>query len=935
MARASYTQGSFLGGEWSPSAQGRMDLPIYRSALALCRNAIVSETGAVIRRSGTRFIQPTYMGLTANLMQFPISQQQSYVVEETYDPTAQDLWLRTLMGGHMVNDGATHTVTNISTANPTAITLGTAANWATGDQIMLQFGPNLQSGPEVWSFLMNRTFTVTKVDTTHFTLQDMVTGNNVSGAGVTGTQPTVVAVRIPKYTNANWNGAGAVALTPMALVSVNGNGVIIPAPANYGTLGTLGAPAVLAVSSAQTQAAYATFTLGNMQFYGGPYQASITDTCTLTFISGASYTFTAAAGTFAAAQIGDPIRINLVAALWASGTNYGTTPTVVTDPGTNAQFVNINAAIPNSSPANTGNIPSESPNFWAPFADGSIQLDCEITAVAGTTSITVVAEISLPVNLASYFPQTYQLAYYSSTAALYPQTGLFHEGRLFLGDKQQGIQASTVFGFTPPSACYFNPTDEYGNVLDNSGINEQLLSSGTNNPLWMIPEGGGFLVGTQAGEWLVQASSLQDPITPTAFQAHQFTKYGSTTHVNQVARPGIGIVFIDRYAQRMMEYITDPFTQKFSGRPLNQYAKQLARNYSTSGLGVIAYSETPEPVIWALGISGGFIGCTYRRVSSFTTETPLFYAWHLHTFTTTNRSANYLCNSYTSDGTEDQLYLMTQPSGGNTNSWNECLEPVWNDNDTLMTAWPVDSGVTGVNYGHVQGGGGDGGPLRCEGCIAVDNGAGAMVIAGFYYMIGTTVSAWIGGLDCGDYVVDAGGCITVPYGADVGGISTLAYLESLSDTTTPVQGSAWPAVTSHPVIPLEVSGTTYYIPGVIGYKFTTQLQRLRPDDQETARTQQGTGSGSLKRHHWYSLLLAAGVANTIQVGTSPTGILYPATLNNYDTGAATPITTLFTGVHRDTIQSDYDLDGQMYVQLTRPAPLVLSSWTGMMETTEV
>ena len=122
---------------------------------------------------------------------------------------------------------------------------------------------------------------------------------------------------------------------------------------------------------------------------------------------------------------------------------------------------------------------------------------------------------------------------------------------------------------------------------------------------------------------------------------------------------------------------------------------------------------------------------------------------------------------------------------------------------------------------------------------------------------------------------------------------------------------------------------------MIGYKFTTQLQRLRPDDQETARTKQGTGSGSLKRHHWYSLLLAAGVANTIQVGTSPTGILYPATLNNYDTGAATPITTLFTGVHRDTIQSDYDLDGQMYVQLTRPAPLVLSSWTGMMETTEV
>lgn len=930
MARASYTQGNFLGGEWSPSAQGRMDLPIYRSALALCRNAIVSETGAAIRRSGTRFIQPTYKGLTANLMQFAIQQQQSYVIEETYDTGTQDLWIRCMMGGHMVTDGTHVAVTNVSTANPCQITLNSAEPWLTGDQIVLQVGPNLQSGPSVWSFLMNRTFTVTKVDTTHFTLQDMLTGSNVSGAGVTGTQPTIVAVRIPKYTNAMWNSAGAVALTPMTLVSVNGNAVIIPSPATYGTNGTLGAPAVLAVSSAQSQSAYAAFTLGNLQFFGGPYQASITDTCTLTFISGASYTFTAAAGTFAAPQIGDPIRINLIANLWLVGTAYGTTPTVVTDPGSNAQFVNITA-----SGTNTGNIPSESPNYWAPFANGSIQLDCEITAVAGTTSITVVAEASLPVNLASYFPQTYQLAYYGQAAQLYPQTGLFHEGRLFFGDKMEGVQASTVFGFTPPSAVYMNPTDIYGNVLDDSGINEQLLSSGTNSPLWMIPDANGVLIGTQAGEWLMQATSLGEPITPTSFQAHQFTRYGSTIQVNQVVRPGIAIVFIDRYAQRAMEYITDPFTNKFSGRPLNQYAKQLVRNYNNQGLTTLAYSETPEPLIWAMGNYGGWMSCTYRRVSSFTTEVPLFNAWALHTFTTTSRSANYLCNSFTADGTSDQLYLMTQPSASNMNSWNECLEPLWSDNDTLMTAWPVDSGVTGVNYGHVQGGGNDGGPVRCEGCVAQDNGAGAMVIAGFYYMIGTTVSAWIGGLDCGDYVVDANGCVTVPYGSDPGGFSTLAYLESLTDTTTPVQGSSWPTVTAHPVIPLQVGSSTYYIPGVVGYKFTSQLQRLRPDDQETARTQQGTGSGSLKRHHWYSLLIAAGVANTIQVGTNPTGTLYPATLLNYDTGAATPTNVLFSGVHRDTIQSDYDLDGQMYVQLTRPAPMVLSSWTGFMETNEI
>ena len=62
MADASYLQTSFLGGEWSPRMQGRLDLPKYRFAMTLCLNGIPVEEGAWVRRSGTAWLGTTRSG---------------------------------------------------------------------------------------------------------------------------------------------------------------------------------------------------------------------------------------------------------------------------------------------------------------------------------------------------------------------------------------------------------------------------------------------------------------------------------------------------------------------------------------------------------------------------------------------------------------------------------------------------------------------------------------------------------------------------------------------------------------------------------------------------------------------------------------------------------------------------------------------------------
>jgi hypothetical protein len=916
MSRASYTQPNFLGGEWSPSAQGRLDLPQYRMALALCRNAIVSETGSVNRRSGTRFISPTNNGLEAFVYTLTLGQLENYIICETYD--GSNLILHFFRGNHVVTSNDEVGISNISTATPAEITTASPTLWGTGTHIRLQVAP---LATHAWSPLVNRDFVVTKIDTTHFTLADGITDAAVVGTTFVGTQPSIQAASVAGWDPSQFAGTELVLFNVFTALE---NGIMVPTSHFAGA----GNPQVIEVTTPQTVSTWANFQTTPLIFQDGPYQDPITDTLTLTVISSPSYTFTAAAGDFTSNQIGNPISIVLVANLWVSGTDYAANQVVVTDPITNGQFININTTA--LSATNLGNLPSISANFWAPYANGAVRVNGSIASINSTTSIVVTLDTSVP-PLSSYFPQTYQLSLYSDKNQLWPVCGVFHEGRVWFGDTGQNINGSSVFGFSAPYAN-MSPSDTYQEVLDSSGINEQIIGPGSNPIFWLAPDAGGILFGTQAGEWLIQASNEQNPLTPTSFQAHQYTKFGSLDTAQPV-RPGLAIVFIDRYSQRLMEYITDPFTRKFSGRPLNLNARGLGRqSEDVAGMTVLAYSETPDPIIWTLGNNGGFLGCTYRRLSAFTTEAPLYNAFHLHTLGS-GWGISYLCGSYTSDGANDQPYFVTQDS--NAVHYVESLYPQFTDNDTLLTAWPVDEGVTGIEFGTLQGGGNDGGPLRCEGCYGVDDGAGHIVFSGLWYFVGDTLTVWLGGLDFQDYVVAADGTITVPYAADVKGIGTQAYLESLNGLNLPPANSQWPSVSQLPTIPILISGTTYNVPGVIGFKFTTEIQRLRPDDQETARTQAGSASGQLKRNHWFSVLLAAGVANTISIGCNPNGNLYPMSLDNFDTGQPTPNNVLFSGVFRDTIESDYDLDGQMYLVLTRPAPFVLNSLTGFMEVNEL
>jgi len=253
-------------------------------------------------------------------------------------------------------------------------------------------------------------------------------------------------------------------------------------------------------------------------------------------------------------------------------------------------------------------------------------------------------------------------------AGQYPTGGLYYEGRLWLfGAIPNRFDASSSNDiFT------FSPTDQYGTVLDSSAISEVLNSAQLATIQWMAPDTQGILVGALEQEWLIQASTLTDPITPTSIQVHPVTKYGCANV--EPRRCGMALVFAQRYGQRVIEYMADTFSQKFSGRHINEYSKHI----TAPGVVELQYQEEKAPIIWELMGDGTLAGVSYRRVSHFVSEPPVFEGAHRHQIGNGARLVQSTTVLPNTDGLSDLLYVCTYAAAGGDYAV-EVLRPIFED----------------------------------------------------------------------------------------------------------------------------------------------------------------------------------------------------------------------------------------------------------------
>lgn len=890
MSESNYVQSNFLGGEVSPYAQGRIDLPSYRFAMNVCRNAHPIEEGCWLRRAGTRFGATTLNGAAGRVIKFDFEASAAYIMEFTngflrlYGVATQSGGLTTPLANdfRLVTTNDNQQVLDISATTPATVQTTTAHGWTTNDQVQFLF--DTVTAANQTPLLCNRVFKITVTDVTHFKLTDPVTGLSIDGSALNWSAPVVGSVVVARiraivtpYTSGIWSTVRSVQAETEAVLLQGAT-----------------APQVLTVTALPTTSAFATFSLGAATFTDGPYLDPPTDGTTLTSsATSGTVTLTASAITainggvgFQAGDVNRLVRILSEPAAWVSGT--ATTYAV----GASVKF---NGTYFTAIQATTNNQPDVAIAYWGISTAPSTYTWswAKITSITSTTVVhaTIMGNALVNTNAAA----TWRLGVYSTTTG-FPTCGVYYEGRIwFSGVIANRIDGSVVNGVNG-TTIDMTPTLGDGTVTDANAISYIFNAKNVNPIFWMIATTSGIICGTLAAEWLVSAPTT-GPITPTNIQAHPATDYGSA-NIDPV-HCELTVAFVQRYNRKVLEYFPDVFSQRFTAPNLSKLAKHL----TLPGIAEIRYQAELLPVIWARCNDGSLIGCTYKRSNLFSSQGPEFTGWHRHDLGSL-RTVESITVGPSVDGTLDTLAMVTNDAATGVRHV-ELMTNLFDVEAALTSAWFVDDAV-----------------VPSGGTITQIAGVWTLTLNGLWHLNGKTVAVWCGAIDAGDYLV-TNGSVAVPIDTDLVNPEALGTTALLAMSSTTAFGAMGCTIVK--------GAQTMTVPCVVGFTFTSQGQVLRPDTIEQAKTQKGPALGKLRRTDQFGVLLEG--TQGISFGTDFSRLV---TAKFKSAGGTVPLnkTQLFSGVYRDTAADTFTFDSMFCWQVSRPYPSSVVSIGPFFSTTD-
>ena len=186
----------------------------------------------------------------------------------------------------------------------------------------------------------------------------------------------------------------------------------------------------------------------------------------------------------------------------------------------------------------------------------------------------------------------------------YPRAITFHQERLWFGGTKS--QPQTVWSSKSSDFNNYEPSDEIGDVLDDSSIVLTMLSDETNAIQWMKSDVV-LNIGTVGAEFKVFTFSSESVLTPTTAQAQRVTTFGSE-RTDPVSLP-IGTVFVQRSGRRLRHAIfTNSLSNDETPTDLNIWATHIADR----GIKQIVYQKEPNNIIWAITSDGELAGLTYE-----------------------------------------------------------------------------------------------------------------------------------------------------------------------------------------------------------------------------------------------------------------------------------------------------------------------------------
>lgn len=812
MANASFVQDRFLGGEWSPHAQGRVSDPAYKQSLNVCLNGYPVETGAWTRRQGFRYLAHTRSGAAAVLRAFDFTTTQPYQLEFTAG------YVRFFAGLSLVTTQDTLDLVGVTPDTPGKVLTAEAfpADWANGDTVIYDIGSEPCTAP----LLCGRQFVIANLDTANhqFTMLDAVTGAAIDGAGLWTAPEGTVGDTVRKvfelatpYTAAELD----------ALRTVQDETTVL-------VLHSAHQPRTISSSDGDPNP----FQIAAQDFEDGPW-LDINDTTTTLTASGTSGSVTITASSangindgtgFATTDVGRLIRLQGAPAAWSNAVTYAKAA-LVTGSDNNI-YSSVAGGNINHDPTT-----DNTSTYWQISAQTVDWTWLKITARTNSTHViaTIMGD-NLPAAVAT---TVWRLGLYSDTTG-WPTCGAYHEGRLWLS----GVVGNRVDASKSNDHFNFSPTAPDGTVADDNAIAATFNSKEVNAIFWMLTTEDGLLCGTQGGEWRVKASSLDDPISPTTIQARRVSTYGCANVEPVNASRNL---FVQRQARKLLahERMTD---NKYGADNLTKFSDHLV----TDGIAEISWQQEPSLLLWSRTEAGGLVGAVFNRATNQADDINGWFEVELGS----GRSVTSISAGPAYDGLSDALYAVTNQTDDDEPDfgvrWVEYLMPRFDAATEDWGAFFVDGGANPC----------------CALVKSIANGDSfdGLRIYGLWHLNGKTISPVLGGLDLGDRTV-AGGLCDVPFSSDPDAKFTLAFLTGLSDGTD--YGVFALGVTSYVLTPAPdppvaanslmaiVGGTFGTLNGSSGYQMM-----LDPDHGNALEHTQGGFTAGL---YWYETTLGTPI----------------------------------------------------------------------------
>lgn len=574
MARVTWVQSNFNGGEWSPLAYGRFDLAKYKNGLAICQNFLPTQQGGLTRRPGTRYVAPVKnAAIPPRLIPFEFSITQAYILE--------------VGAGYIrfyANDGQLLTSGVAAYNAGTAYTIGSLCTQ--GGITYYCIAPTTGNAPPNTTYWYPQTGAIFEIPTPYINAADPWLLSVTQSADVLFiAHPDYPPMELQRYGATNWV-LSVCQFLDGPYLPTNVTATTLTPSATSGTV-TVTASSIVGinVTTGNTGTGFQATDVGRMLRIkcGGIWLwgiiASVVSTTGITWTIGATYADQIPTQATATANVsgGSVFSISII----NGGGGYGVTPPSVTLSGGGGSGAIV----------------------YALLTDGVVSsITVSVTGTGYSSAPTVTLTAPTPVLASS--TAFWQLGVWGSVNG-YPSCCTFHQDRLVWAGCAN--YPNEVDGSNTGDYLNMAPTLQDGTVTDANALSFTLNSGSVNAIRWMISDQWGLLIGTAGSEWCASPSNTQQAITPTNLNVVPMSNYGSAAI--PPLRVGRCVLFIQRTGRKIREMMYQFMLQTFVALDISLVCEHLTKG----GIQQLALQLAPQQVVWMATKLGALVGLTYDK----------------------------------------------------------------------------------------------------------------------------------------------------------------------------------------------------------------------------------------------------------------------------------------------------------------------------------